>query len=93
MTAFHIDASVVTLVSRLAENPAVSEEAIKSLAGHVSQRMLERYIHIRARAKRAAIEALEQAANSGVAIVEVNPSKPQEQANFEERGHRIVHTQ
>jgi integrase len=49
-----------TFISRLAENPAVSEGTIKSLAGHVSKRMLERYSHIRTHAKRAAIEALEQ---------------------------------
>lgn len=49
-----------TLVSRLAENPAVSEETIRALAGHVSRAMLARYSHIRADAKRAAISALEQ---------------------------------
>ena len=48
-----------TLVSRLAENPAVSEETIRALAGHVSRAMLARYSHIRAEAKRAAILALE----------------------------------
>ena len=48
-----------TFVSRLAENPHVSEETIKALAGHVSKRMLERYSHIRTEAKRAAIRSLE----------------------------------
>jgi integrase len=48
-----------TLVSRLAENPAISEETIRSLAGHVSRQMLSRYAHIRARAKRAATASLE----------------------------------
>jgi len=47
-----------TFVSRLAENPHVSEETIKALAGHVSKRMLERYSHIRTEAKRAAIRSL-----------------------------------
>jgi integrase len=50
-----------TLVSRLAENPAVSEETIRALAGHVSRQMLSRYAHIRAQAKRVAIESLERA--------------------------------
>jgi urate oxidase len=50
-----------TFISRLAENPNVSEETLKALAGHVSKRMLERYSHIRTKAKRAAIAALEQA--------------------------------
>jgi integrase len=48
-----------TLVSRLAENPTISEETIRSLAGHVSHQMLSRYAHIRAQAKRAAIASLE----------------------------------
>lgn len=48
-----------TFVSRLAENPAVSEQTITALAGHVSRRMLERYSHIRTQAKRHAIESLE----------------------------------
>jgi len=49
-----------TLVSRLAENPNVSEETIRALAGHVSKQMLQRYSHIRAQAKRDAISALER---------------------------------
>jgi integrase len=48
-----------SFVTRLAENPAVSEQTITALAGHVSKRMLEHYSHIRIAAKRAAIEALE----------------------------------
>jgi len=48
-----------TLVSRLAENPAVSEETIRALAGHVSHAMLARYSHIRSEAKRAAIASLD----------------------------------
>jgi integrase len=49
-----------SFVSRLAERPNVSEQTIKALAGHVSRQMLERYSHIRAQAKQAAIQALEQ---------------------------------
>jgi integrase len=49
-----------TFISRLAENPGVSEQTIKALAGHVSRQMLERYSHIRSQAKQAAIRALEQ---------------------------------
>jgi integrase len=50
-----------TFVTRLAENPAVSEETIRQLAGHVNPRMLGRYAHIRAEARRAAIASLEPA--------------------------------
>jgi integrase len=49
-----------TFVSRMAENPRVSEETIRSLAGHVSKQMLQRYSHIRSAAKRAAIADLER---------------------------------
>ncbi|MGH7907260.1 MAG: hypothetical protein ACREP6_11600 [Candidatus Binataceae bacterium] len=47
-------------MTRLAENPAVSEETIRQLAGHVSPRMLARYAHIRAQARRDAIATLER---------------------------------
>jgi integrase len=50
-----------TFITRLAENPAVSEQTITALAGHVSKRMLERYSHIRRAAKQAAIASLERA--------------------------------
>ncbi|HLI79823.1 MAG TPA: tyrosine-type recombinase/integrase, partial [Candidatus Binataceae bacterium] len=49
-----------TLISRLAENPNVSEETIRAIAGHVSAAMLRRYSHIRADAKRLAIQSLEE---------------------------------
>ena len=51
-----------TFVSRLAENPAVSEQTIMALAGHVSKSMLARYSHIRVQAKQDAIAALERQA-------------------------------
>jgi integrase len=49
-----------TFISRLAENPTISEQTIRSLAGHVSRQMLERYSHIRSEAKQSAIQALEE---------------------------------
>jgi integrase len=54
-----------TFISRLAENPTVSEETIRSLAGHVSRQMLERYSHIRTSAKHAAIAAMENFPRGG----------------------------
>ncbi len=60
-----------TLVSRLAENPAVSEETIRALAGHVSHQMLSRYAHIRTQAKRAAIASLDSAIDGPETAVEV----------------------
>ena len=49
-----------TFVTRLAENPNVSEETIRQLAGHISPRMLARYAHIRMRARRDAIATLDR---------------------------------
>ena len=66
-----------TFISRLAENPNVSEQTIKALAGHVSRLMLERYSHIRSQAKQAAIKALERGA--------IEP-------NLQPTGHRIGHS-
>jgi integrase len=54
-----------TFVSRLLENAEVSEATVKALAGHVSQRMLERYGHIRSEAKRDAIAAVERRKPTG----------------------------
>ena len=66
-----------TFVSRLAENPGVSEETIRALAGHVSRQMLERYSHIRSQAKQAAIRTLEEQSAGH---------------NFEQTGHKIGHS-
>jgi integrase len=49
-----------TFITRLAENPRVSEETIRQLAGHVSPSMLSRYSHIRTQARRDAIATLEE---------------------------------
>jgi integrase len=49
-----------TFITRLCESPNVSEETIRSLAGHVSQQMMRRYSHVRNRAKQNAIEELER---------------------------------
>lgn len=46
-------------VTRLAENPKISEETILALAGHVSKAMLRRYAHVRNPAKQDAIDSLE----------------------------------
>jgi hypothetical protein len=61
-------------VTRLAENPNVSEQTITALAGHVSKRMLEHYSHIRVAAKRAAIEALDS--RNAVASPQNPPQSP-----------------
>ena len=65
-----------SLVSRLAEQPTVSEETIRALAGHVSRQMLSRYAHIRASAKRAAIASLESGVER-VGIANSDEESPQ----------------
>jgi hypothetical protein len=65
-----------TFVSRLAESATISEQTIRSLAGHVSRQMLEHYSHIRSQAKQAAIRCLEEQASMSV---------------LQEAGHKIGH--
>jgi hypothetical protein len=45
-------------ITKLLENPDVSEETAKAIAGHISHRMEKRYSHIRIQQKRAAIAVL-----------------------------------
>ena len=75
-----------TFISRLAENPTVSEQTIKALAGHVSRQMLERYSHIRSQAKQAAIQALD--ANAIAPVLEKRRYnfryRPQSERNAEQ---------
>jgi integrase len=74
-----------SFVTRLAENPAVSEEAIRALAGHVSRKMLERYSHIRLAAKQAAIRSLEAAVfDAG------SPQNPPQSANGTKGHHSTI---
>ena len=47
-----------TAITDLLSNPNVSVQTVKSIAGHVSQRMVDRYSHIRLEAKRNAVDAL-----------------------------------
>ena len=47
-----------TFFARLAENPTVSEETIRQLAGHVDPKILGRHAHLRVEARRAAIATL-----------------------------------
>jgi len=49
----------VTCITKLAEGQA-SDQTIKAIEGHVSQRMLEHYSRIRMDAKRRALDALAQ---------------------------------
>jgi integrase len=61
----------VTCITKLAEGQA-SDQTIKAIAGHVSQRMLEHYSRIRMDAKRRALDALAQPLRQGVFGVDVH---------------------
>ena len=56
-----------TFVTHLCENPNNSEQTIMALAGHVSRKMLERYSHVRTKAKEAAIAALDLSRSESLA--------------------------
>jgi integrase len=56
-----------TFITELAESPAVSDETIWDIAGHVSKQMLTHYSHIRIEAKRRAVESLAVIRPSAVA--------------------------
>ena len=47
-------------ITKLLENPEVSEKTAEALAGHISQKMKDRYAHIRLDIKRQAVEALQR---------------------------------
>ncbi len=71
-----------SFITRLAENPTISEETIRQLAGHVSPRMLARYAHIRAQARRDAIATLEPRDGADRAEIEGDyPQNPPQSAD------------
>lgn len=45
-------------ITALLTNPSVSSQTAKSIAGHVTQRMIDRFSHIHLKAKRFAVETL-----------------------------------
>jgi len=59
-------------ITELLTNPNVSVQTTKSIAGHVSQKMVDRYAHIQLEAKRSALEALTQQPKSLVTGVTGN---------------------
>jgi integrase len=53
-------------ITKLLENPDVSEETAIAIAGHISDRMKKRYSHTRIEVRRAAVEALQRIAPQSV---------------------------
>ena len=69
-----------SFVTRLAENPAVSVETIRQLAGHVSEKMLSRFAHIR-------VQAGERRSLPSNRVRERRPYTPK----LPQRGHKSGH--
>jgi integrase len=65
-----------SFITRLLENPKISEHTVLALAGHVSKKMLERYSHIRKNAKCEAIRELERSREVVQNWVQSDPSRP-----------------
>lgn len=57
-------------ITKLLENPDVSENTAEDIAGHISPRMKKRYSHTRIEVKRAAVEALQRIGPRSVQSVE-----------------------
>ena len=77
-----------TFVTRLAENPKISEDTIRQLAGHVRPRMLQRYAHIRVQARRDAIATLERL--DGPAKTDFEGESPQKSPQSEDKGVPVL---
>ena len=61
-------------ITELLTSPGVSVQTAKSIAGHVSQRMIDRYSHIRLEAKRIALDGLTSHHETSVTAVTGNSS-------------------
>jgi integrase len=78
-------------ITELAEGRA-SDQVIRSIAGHVSQRMLEHYSHVRLEAKRKALEALSGEARYGTKHVTNGMLQPKPEPQVVEKNGRPVGT-
>lgn len=75
-------------ITELAESGA-SEQTIKAIAGHVSQRMLDRYSHIRLEAKRTALEVLSKSGDVISNDIKAAPEQPLSSQVIETNGRRV----
>ena len=76
------------LITELCESGA-SEQTIKAIAGHVSQRMLDRYSHIRLDAKRQALEALSKGSHVTNYDTKSGHSQPLSSQVIDSNGRRV----
>ena len=71
-----------TCITKVAETTA-SDQTIMAIAGHVSQKMMEHYSHIRMEAKRVALDAIAKVPNPAIiqAVVHQNGNQMSEGEN------------
>ncbi len=75
-------------ITELAES-GTSEQTIKAIAGHVSQRRLDRYSHIRLDAKRSALEVLSRRGNGTNSDTKSGPEQPLTSQSVDFIGRRV----
>ena len=76
-------------ITELLTNPAVSVQTTKSIAGHVSQRMIDRYAHIGLAAKQSALEALSGKGNGRNNDTKSGPVQPPSSQVVDSIGRRV----
>ena len=76
-------------ITELLANPNVSVQTTKSIAGHVSQRMIDRYAHIRLEAKRSALEALSGRGNGTINDTKSGLKQPPSSQVVDSIGRRV----
>lgn len=66
-----------------------SEQTIKAIAGHVLQRILDRYSHIRLEAKRSALEGLAKGSNVTINVTKAAQEQPLTSQVVDSNGRRV----
>jgi integrase len=67
-------------ITRLLENPDVSEKTAEAIAGHISSKTKERYAHIRIQVRRDAVKALERIRKPTLPVENLRKHKDQDDA-------------
>ena len=76
-------------ITELLTDPDISVQTTKSIAGHVSQRMIDRYSHIRLEAKRSAVEALSGKGNGTSSDTKGGHDGPPSSQVVDSNGRRV----
>lgn len=76
-------------ITSLLTNPNVSVQTVKAVAGHVSQRMVDRYAHIGLAAKQSALEGLSSKGNGTINDTKGGPVEPPSLQPTDSIGRRV----